>query len=235
MTTETSINKGDGISLNKAALLAGLGILIMVIVGPFAEFYAYGSLIAWNDPTATVQNITEHKTLFLIGIFSYLLMFSCDILVAWALFFFLKPVNKSISMLTGWLRLVYGVLSIIALTNVFRILKLINPEGYLATLGQQELNHQVMESIYAYSTGSNVAFLFFSTHLGLLGYLVFKSGFVPKVFGILLIISGAGYLVSFFLAPFLFPDFNSDILMVTFFGEIIFMIWLLVKGTRIKT
>jgi len=100
--------------------------------------------------------------------------------------------------------------------------------------GQEQLDAQLMLSIDVFSTGANVAFLFFSIHLVLLGYLVFKSGYVPKFIGILLVINGLGYLVTYFLAPFLFPNLNTSILIVTYFGEIVFMFWLLIKGFNPK-
>jgi len=226
------VNPTSGeMTLRKAALIAGLGILVMVIVGPFAEFYAYGSLINWGDASETAANIRNNQTLFLIGILCYLVMFSCDFLVAWALYALLKPVDSSLSLLTAWFRLIYGVLTIVALSNVFQIPELINPTGYQTTLSQEELNNQIMLLVDTFSTGSNVAFLFFSSHLMALGYLVFKSGYIPKIFGILLIINGFGYLIEYFMGPFIFPNVNTgNILMITFFGEIIFMIWLLVKG-----
>ncbi len=235
MNSNRTTNNSNETSLRKAALIAGLGILVMVLVGPFAEFYAYGSLINWGDAMTTADNIRNNQSLFLIGIICYLIMFSCDFLVAWALYILLKPTSRFLSLLTAWFRLIYGVLTIVALTNVFRVPDLINPSGYFATWSQEELNNLIMWSVNSFSTGSNVAFLFFSSHLIVLGYLVFKSGYIPRIFGFLLIINGLGYLMEYFIAPFILPRVDTgNILMITFFGEIIFMIWLLIKGFNPK-
>lgn len=221
--------------MRKAALVAGFGLLAMVILGPFAEFYAYGSLMVWGDATATAQNIRDNETQFLIGILCYLLMFACDFLLAWALHILLKPVNALLSLLAAWLRVIYGILIIAALTNVFNVLDLIHPTGYLATMKQEQLDTQLMLHIDSFGTGSYVAFLFFSTYLVLLGYLVFKSGYIPKILGVLLIVNGLGYFIDYFLRPFVFTGLEiGSILMVTFFGEVIFMIWLLIKGFNPK-
>jgi hypothetical protein len=75
--------------------------------------------------------------------------------------------------------------------------------------------------------------LFFSLHLMVLGYLVIKSTYVPKLIGVLLIITGVGYSLTT-LKPFLFSKTNIDFASFTFYGELIFMLWLLIRGRRIK-
>ena len=74
--------------------------------------------------------------------------------------------------------------------------------------------------------------LFFAIHLGLLGYLIFISKYIPKILGVLLIVSCLGYLIDA-LKPFLFPAFNLGFIIITFFGELVFMLWLLIKGSKI--
>ena len=74
----------QGISLRQAALVAGFGLLIMTIAAPFAEFIVYARLVVPGNTDATVQNMQANDGLLLAGIFSYLLVFICDVLVAWA-------------------------------------------------------------------------------------------------------------------------------------------------------
>jgi hypothetical protein len=75
--------------------------------------------------------------------------------------------------------------------------------------------------------------LFFGFHLGLVGHLVFKSNYIPRILGVLLIIAGLGYLTNA-LEPFLFPNINVDFAKFTFYGEPLFMLWLIIKGSRIQ-
>jgi hypothetical protein len=96
-----------------------------------------------------------------------------------------------------------------------------------------QLSFQVKLSINAFRSGWYFGILFFGIHLELLGYLVFRSNYIPKILGILLIIAGLGYL-SNALKPFLFPNINLDFAKFTFFGELIFMFWLIIRGSRIK-
>ena len=73
----------------------------------------------------------------------------------------------------------------------------------------------------------------FGIHLGLLGYLVYRSGYIPRVLGILLVIAGLGYVV-YNLGPYLYPNVDVGLVFITFFGESIFMVWLLVRGWKIS-
>jgi hypothetical protein len=90
-----------------------------------------------------------------------------------------------------------------------------------------------MLSLNAFRSGWYFGISFFGIHLGLLGFLVFRSDYIPRILGVLLIIAGLGYLINS-LKPFLFPNINVDFAKFTFYGELIFMLWLLIKGWRIK-
>jgi hypothetical protein len=221
------------ISLSTAALIAGISLLVMAIAAPFAEMYVLPKLIVEGNAAGTTENIISHMALFRAGVFGYLVSFICDLLAAWALYVLLKPVNDSLSMLTAWLRLVYTVIAIIALTNLVSVLRLANPPGPLAAFSPDQLYAEVNQSLSTFRNVWDFGMLFFSLHLGLLGYLVFRSGFIPKAVGILLIIAGSGYLLNS-LKPILFPGITINFAMYTFFGEVIFMIWLIIRGPRIK-
>jgi hypothetical protein len=228
MTTGTS-----KISLRRAALIAGLGLLIMVITAPYAELFVFPKLIVIDNAVITIQNIIANKTLFVSGIFGYLITFICDIVVAWALYVLLKPVNEDLSLLTSWFRLVYAVISLVALLNLVSVLRLLNSSDYLTLYQPDQLHTQVMSFIRAFRDQWNFGLLFFGIHLLILGYLVIRSKYIPKILGILLIIAGLGYLLTT-LKPYLFPDINIDFARYTYYGELIFMLWLLIRGSRIK-
>ena len=222
-------NSKNKVSLRRAALIAGLGLFIMVIAAPFAELYVYPKLIVAGNAAETAKNIIANKALFISCIFGYLVTFICDVLVAWALYVLLKPVNENLSLLTAWFRLVYAVIALVALLNLVNVLQLLNTSDYVTAFQ----SNQVMISLNAFRHDWYFGLLFFSIHLGLLGYLVFRSGYIPRILGVLLIIAGLGYLVTT-LEPYLFPNLNLDIARFTFYGELIFMLWLLIKGSRIK-
>ena len=220
-------------SLRKAALIAGLGILIMVAGAPFAEMYVFPKLILQGDAEQTTKNIIANKQLFIAGMFGYLITFICDIIVAWALYIVFKPVNENFSLLTAWFRLVYAVIAIVGLLNIVGIINLLSPSHYLFASRPDQLYLQVILLVRSFKSTFSFGILFFAIHLILLGSLIFKTPYIPTVLGILLIISGIGYLMTA-LKPFLFPGVNIDFAVYTFYGELIFMLWSLIKGSRIK-
>ena len=226
-------NQNDQISLRSAAVIAGLAIFIMVLCAPFAELYVMPKLFVPGNMGETVKNITDYKTLFVWAIVAYLITFICDLLAAWALFILLKPVNRHLSLLTAWFRLVYAIIAIVSLLHLVDTVRLVNNPNYLALLKPGELNAQVMLWFSSFKYEFHFGILFFGIHLGMLGYLVLISGYIPRLVGLLLIVSGLGYFVTA-LQPLLFPDVNIDFAKYTFYGELVFMLWLLIRGWKIK-
>ena len=220
-------------SLRMAALIAGIGLLIMVVAAPFAELFVFPKLVVPGNAAETTQNIIANQSLFTSAIFGYLITFICDLIVAWALYVLLKPVNEELSLLTAWFRWVYTVIALDALLNLVTILRILNASDILTGSQLDQFSAQVMLSIQAFRSHWYFGLIFFGIHLGLLGYLAIRSKYIPSILGVLLIIAGSGYLLTN-LKPFLFPTINLDFAEYTFYGELIFMLWLLIKGPRIQ-
>lgn len=220
-------------SLRTAALIAGFSLLVMVIMAPFVELFAYPKLVVPNNATETIKNITSNKGLFVYVLFGYLLTFICDVVVAWALYILLKPVGEQVSLLTAIFRWIYTVIALIALLNLVAVFRILNTSDYSSVFQTNELNAQIMYLLKSFKSSWYFGFVFFSIHLILLGYLVIKSSYIPNILGVLLIITGFGYLLTT-LKPYLFPAVNVDFAKYTFYGELLFMLWLLIKGWGIK-
>ncbi|MBL7996590.1 DUF4386 domain-containing protein [bacterium] len=219
-------------SLRSAALISGLAILTMAIAAPFAELYVYPKLVIAGNAAETVKNIMANETLFRAAIFAYLITFIADVVASWALYVLFKPVNEHLSLLTSWFRLVYTVIAIVALLDLLTVLRLLGPSDYLKVFEPDHLYAQVMLSLNAFKKSFHFGIVFFGIHLGLLGFLIFRSKYIPKTIGVLVIISGLGYFITS-LKPF-FPDINIDFAKYTFYGELIFMFWLLIRGSKIQ-
>ncbi len=228
MTTRSS-----EISLGKAGLIAGIGILIMVLTVPFAEFKIFPNLIDYKNPEVTANNILNNQSLFTVGIFLNFITIICDIIVAWALYIFLKPINKSLSLLVAWFRLIYAGIYLIALLNLIKVLNLLTADKYFVATDQNQIYDQILFFMKSFGNEMSFGLILFGIYLGVLGYLVLRSNYIPKILGWILILAGIGYFISYS-GRFLFPDINTEILMITFFGELIFMLWLLIKGRKIQ-
>lgn len=220
------------ISLRKAAIVTGLGLLIMTMFTLFADLFVRQSLVVPGDAAKTVNNIMADELLFRIGISSFLIVIILDVLVAWALYVLLKPVNRSLSLLAAWFRLVYATIFGIALADLFGVLQLLSGADYLTVFETGQLHAQVMLSLNAFSDGWAIGFVFFGLHLVLLGYLVLRSDYIPGILGVLLIFAGSGYLIFNF-GKFLFPNYDLSIVLVAGWGELLFVFWLLLNVSKI--
>ncbi len=221
------------ISLSKAAIIAGIGLLIMTLTVPFAEFKIIPDLVSPNSASETAANITNNILIFNLAIFLIFITIVADIVVAWALYVFLKPVNKSISLLTAWFRLLYTAVYLVAVTNLIKVFTLTKGKSYFLINSPEQISEFVLFYIKSYKYEWFFGLVLFGLYLILLGFLVLKARYVPNIMGWLLIIAGIGYVIGH-LKVFLFPELNTSFSMFTAMGELVFMLWLLIKGSRLK-
>lgn len=221
------------ITLRQAALIAGFGLLIMGIASPLAEVVVYPRVVIPGNIEATARNILAHRGLFLAAVFCYLITFICDVLVAWAFYVLLAPANRSVSLLTAWFRLLHAVIALFGLSKLVTAFRLLDTPDYMAAFGSDLLHAQVDLLLRSFRYEWSFGLVFFGIHLGLLGYLVYRSGYIPRVLGVLLAVAGLGFLV-YCLGPYFYPNADLGFLMITFSGEMIFMLWLLVRGWKIQ-
>lgn len=219
------------ISRRQAAIVAGSGLLLMAILAPFANFYVLQGFTVPGDAAATFSRMAAAPGLLRAGIGAFLIVAVLDVIVAWALYFLLKAVEGSLSLLAAWLRIVYAAMLGMALGSLSQALQLVSGAAFLKALPPDQLHTQVMLHLAAFDQAWTIGLVVFGCSLLLIGYLAFKSGFVPKVLGILLIIAAAGYLVDG-LGKIFLPQYSANIAMFTFVGEPLFMLWLLWKGIR---
>lgn len=218
------------VSIGKAALIAGLAILLMALTVPFVEFYIFPKLIDFKNGEGTFLAISNNSRLFSGAIFIHFLTVVCDVTAAWALYNFLKPVHKDLSLLAAWFRLAYAAFNIAALMNLVKVVSMVNVSNG-SDAGPNY--NSVLFYLESFNLGWRFGLVFFGLYLILLGYLVVRSAYVPKIIGILLVIAGAGYLFDD-LKYFFYSNFDTGFLWFTFFGELVFMFWLLIKGSRMK-
>jgi hypothetical protein len=154
--------------------------------------------------------------LFRWGIASLILVVILDIVVAAAPLSLFMPVSPSLSIMAAWFRLAYAAVYLAAISQLVVA---------LGVLGDPD---QALLAVNAYDTVWHVGLILFGVHLLLLAY---RSGLMPKVFGMLLVIAGLGYLADGFGAV-LIPNYSINISQFTFMGEAALMFWLLIKGRR---
>jgi len=227
-------------SLRKLARVAGLLYLVIIIAGMFGEFFVRQSLIVPGDAAATANNIMASEMLFRAGIVADLVMIMADVALALIFYLLFKPVSNGLALLAAFFRLAQAVVLGINLLNLFFALGLLSGADYLAVFGADQLDALSMLFLNAHSVGYSLGLLFFGVNLLILGYLVFKSGYVPRIFGILLIAASLGYLIDG-LAKVLLPNyaefqpiFDMVVLTPAFIAELSLGLWLLLKGVKIQ-
>ena len=227
----TSRTSGHDITLRQAALIAGLGLLVLAVLSAIANFGVFQRFIVPDDAQTTAQNIAANQGLFRIAIGSFFVVAILDVVVAWALYIVFQPVNRSLSLLAALFRVVYATMLALALNNLLSALQFLDGADSFKAFGTDQLHAQMMVSLNAFQSGWDLALIFFGLHLLILGMLVFRSGTRLRGLGILVIVAGLGYLVDGS-GKLLSPNYTMTVGMFTFVGELLLMFWLLWKGLR---
>jgi hypothetical protein len=220
-------------SPRKTARLAGLFYLIFVLTTVLASAIR-GKFIVTGDATTTANNIVASQGLFKAGFVIELISAVFFLLAAWALYVLLKPVNKNIALLFLLLNLGGVAVECLNSLNLFAALQFLSGANYLAAFQTSQLQGLAMSSLDLYTSGFLMVQIFFSAWLIPLGYLVYKSRFLPKFLGILLILDFFGNM-SWFLQGFFLPD-NKLLAYpgnaIGFIAEIALTVWLLVMAVK---
>ncbi|MHA2270387.1 MAG: DUF4386 domain-containing protein [Candidatus Hodarchaeales archaeon] len=239
MTNEiTNRTRTIELSLATYARIAAVAFLIMTIGAIFAYFFVLSNFIVPDDAAKTADNIMDSELLFRLAIAIWVIVLTMDVVVAWALYVLLKPVNKSLALLAAWFRLMMTAMNGAILVFLFIALLLLNGDDYLtAVFTENQLHALALLFLNAFEYGFAIGYVFLGFHLLILGYLVLQSGYFPRIVGALLIVASFGYLLSSF-GTFLVPDQAELIdLVVTVpnaIGELSLFLWLLVKGDKMQ-
>ena len=226
-------NRTADISLRQAARIAGLGYLAIFLFSSYTDFAGVVS----GDATASANNILANEVLFRSGIASWLIVFIADVVVAWALYVLLIPVNRTLSLLAAWLRLIYTAMAGMFLLNLLIAVQLSKGADYLRVFTADQMQVQVKLFLNTWWDGTTlISWVFFGLHLFVLGYLILKSSYIPRVLGVLLIVASIGYLINSF-AGVLLPNITAESRMVlivpAIIAELALTLWLLFRGGKI--
>jgi len=218
----------------KTARMAGFLYLIYIVFHVFANVIGRSKLVVFGDAATTAQNIMASEWQFRIGFVSDLISAVLFLLAAWALYVLLNPVNRNLALL--FLLLNLGGVTIECVSDLFLFASslLLSGADYLKVFQADQLQALAMLSLYLYKNGFMIAQIFFGAWLFPLGYLVFKSSFLPRILGIVLMLHCAFWLMTA-LQPFLFPGFDAITYIsrpLGFIAEFGLTLWLLIKGAE---
>src|SRR3954451_3850074 len=214
------------------ALVAGVAVLVLAALSAVAVLVVVDGLVTTGDPARTATDIMASEGTFRLGVAALYLVVVLDIVAAWALFQFFVPMDSWLARLAAWLRVAFAVVFLVAISQLAAVPGMLSDAGYQDAFGQQQLQAQAMVKLEAFDHTWMAALLLFGAHLALLGYLAYRSGYVPRLIGVLLVISGVGYVFDTFSSV-----LSTDPMVIstyTFLGEFVLAVWLVVRGARLQ-
>jgi len=206
----------------------------MSVPGFFALIYVPSKLIVHGNATATANNIAASEMLFRLGIACNLISQAGFVFVALALYDLLKGVNQRQASVMVVLIVVSIPIAFLNELNAIAALVLVRGADFLSIFEKPQRDTLAMLFLNLHSYGFDVAGLFWGLWLFPLGLLVYRSGFLPRILGILLMLNGFTYPVNS-LTSLLLPQYEhivSQWMTPLSFGELLFMFWLLIKGAN---
>ncbi|NAY91342.1 DUF4386 family protein [Muricauda sp. JGD-17] len=197
-------------STSKAAVVVGVAFITSALIVTLVDDFLLANFVVPGDTEALASDIEADGKHFFFAAVGYLLVLVLDVIIGLALYVVLKPANRNLAALTAGLRLLYAFTLIIALLA---------------------LAFQIID-VYGYASIKLLGYVFFALHIFVLGYSVFKSAYIPKSLGILLVVASFTYIV--FYVDFHLPETLEVIIMSTMaVAELALSIWLLVKRNRL--
>jgi hypothetical protein len=239
----SKVEDNDGVQENtsrfgankRTARTAGLIYLGLIIFGVIGQVLIR-SLIVPEDAAQTAANIRANELLFSGGNVLWLVGEMFLLFLGVIYYIMLKPVNKNLATLALVLVIVGVAIESLNTLNNFAALHLLSNSEYLGAFSAEQVNAQAMFLIESWDVGYNIAAIMsFGPYLVPVGYLVYRSGYFPKILGILVVLAGIAITVEG-LQHFLFPDVAAITILagaVAVIGEFSFCGWLLVKGANI--
>lgn len=232
-TGDDDLTTAERRSVRRRARLAGILYLVIFVAGPFAFMLGRTSPVVAGDATATAANIVESDTMFRVGMVAETIVVGVEIVLAAILYVLLRPVSRSVSLAAAFARFGEAIVQAVNLVTGGIVLLLLSGAGYLAAFDSAQLDALAMVFVEMNDFLIMIWGLLFGLHLAMLGWLVHRSGFWPRLLGQLLMVAALGYLAQGYghlVAPRFDDALAVAVQVLAIPGELAFTIWLLWKG-----
>lgn len=223
----------NAFSIKKTARIAGFLYLLQIPLGVFGIIYVPQILVIPNNYKATVINILSHEFLFRLSIVSAILCALVTVATAYYIHKVLQAVNYRFSRWIVIFALIVTPISMLNELNHVSILLILKNADAIAQFSENQIQMMITFFLDLHHYGMQITGIFFGLWLLPMGYLVIKSGYIPKIIGYFLLITCAAYLIDF-IDFFLFPNFKIVFSEYTWLGEVLMVGWLLIKGVRLE-
>ena len=216
------------------ARLAGALYVVVIVTAFFAELFVRSSLIVSNNPVETAHNLLQSERLYRLAGMADLVNVICDIGVAIILYDLLKPVDRSIALAAAAFRIAFDVGLAGATVFHFAPLVLLKGPTHAAAFPGNQVQDLAYAMLQLHNLGYNLFIVFFAVHLLLIGYLMIRSTFLPRLLGALLVLTAACYLANTFL-HLVYPKLATSFLLLLpgLISEFAVAAWLLIRGVNV--
>jgi hypothetical protein len=213
------------------ARLAGIFYLLTIVLG-IGAFMLERGIVVSNDAAATATNIMVHPTLFRLTFVGNLLGTICYIAVTALFYELFKPVNRSVSLIAACISLVGCAMGAVSCGLHLVPVALLTGPAYAAAFQPEQLHALALLFVKASGLAYATAMILFGFYCVLIGYLTFRSTFVPRIVGLLFALAGVGWLT--FLSPSLGSLLSPVTMLTGLIGEGSLGIWLLLRGVDVQ-
>jgi hypothetical protein len=221
-------------SVQAYARAAGVMFLISFVAGSFGEFYVPSKLIVVGDAAATVSNIVGHETLFRLGFAAYLLEALCDVALALVLYVLLKPIHRNLALLSAFFGLVSTALFAVCELFFFCAPFLVSNPVFAQSFTSQQLDALIYFFVRVYASGAALFMVFYGSASLIRGYLIYRSGYLPRFIGVLFAFTGVGFVLKNFTLV-LAPAYSSDLLLIPApMTVLVATVWFLTRGVAVE-
>ena len=217
------------------ARVGGVLYLIIIVLGALGEAVVRGSIVVAGNATATAANLRSMEWLWRLGVAGEIVLLTCATVLALILYVLLRPVSRDLALVAVFFNVVSISIEGVAAVSLTAALLPMTNAAYVNAFTPEQLNVMAMLSVRSHSIGFGIALIFFGVECVMLGYLISRSGYMPRAIGVLMQIAGVCYVINSFaliLSPPLSSRLFPAILIPSLIAELSLALWLLVKGVR---
>ena len=217
-------------ALQTYARLGGVLYLVIIVIGLLGEALIRGTLVVGGDPAATVRRIQESEWLWRLGVAAQMVLLVCAVALTWVFYVLLRPVSRNLSLLVVLFAITSLAVESVSALQLQSMLDMLAMAKYLKPEELHQLHVMAYLTVVSHAQAFGLALVFFGVEILIVGYLIWKSGYIPRFIGVLMQVAGVCYLVNSFsmvLSPALAGVLFPAILLPSLVGESAFCLWLL--------
>ena len=211
--------------------------LFIIVLGALGEGVIRGSVVVSGNSTATAANLRSMELLWRVGVVGEIVVLTCATALAVVLYVLLRRVSRELALMAVLFNVVAIAIEGVAGVSLATTLLPLSNASYLTAFAPEQLHAMAMLGIRSHTIGFGVALIFFGVECVILGYLIYRSAYMPRSIGVLMQVAGICYMinsVALLLSPRLASQLFPTILLPSLIAELSLAVWLLVKGVRLE-